>query len=160
MGKVVYQFKTINDLSEVIKEYETLLMRPTRRYSHPTLYRYRDVGKNEKLLSGVRVKDWLFSHDQHWVLPHDQMGLSFSSTYKNLKDVYRLKSKHNPGKKLDVYWVLETSNIPLGLKFVPDRNKKGHYFLTVTEATPLSQLVIKLKMLAHRMTRMKNVGFD
>jgi len=46
---MIEQFKTINDLSAVIKEYEGMLSRPTRRLSHPTLYRTRDVGKKEKI---------------------------------------------------------------------------------------------------------------
>jgi hypothetical protein len=85
------QFKTINDLSVVIKECEGMLCRPTRRLSHPALYRRRDAGKRERIVKGVRVKDWLFSEDGKWVVPHGQMGLSFSSTYKNLKEVYKLK---------------------------------------------------------------------
>jgi len=89
-------------------------------------------------------------------MPHDQMGLSFSSTYKNLKDVYRLKGRHNPGKSIEIYWVLEKSDIPPGLKFVADRDKKGHYYLTVTEQMLLKTLVGKLKVLAHRMTVIRN----
>lgn len=67
-----------------------------------------------------------------------QMGLSFSSTFKNLKDVYRLKGKWSPGAQVDVYWIMERPDIPAGLKFVADRSKKGHYFLTVTEPMLLS----------------------
>ena len=155
---MLQQFKTVNDLSAVIKEYEGMLMRPTRRLSHPTLYRRRDVGKHEKIIKGVRVKDWLLSEDQKWALPHDQMGLSFSSTYKNLKEVYRLKEKHNPGKPIDVFWVLEESDLPSGFKFEPDRNKKGHYFLTVTERMLLATLVDKLKVVAQRMAVIRDAG--
>ncbi len=155
---MIQQFKTINDLSAVIKEYEGMLARPTRRLSHPTLYRKRDVGKNEKIIKGVRVKDWFMSEDEKWVLPHDQMGLSFSSTYQNLKDVYKLKGKHNPGKSIDVYWMLEQSDIPPGLKFEKDRDKKGHYFLIVTEQMLLKKLVDKLKLVAHRMSVIRDAG--
>lgn len=153
---MIQQFKTITDLSTVIKEFEGILARPTRRLSHPTLYRRRDVGKYERIIKGVRVKDWFLSEDEKWVIPHDQMGLSFSSTYKNLKDVYRLKGRHNPGKTIDIYWVLEKADIPPRLKFVPDRDKKGHYFLTVTEQMLLKTLVAKLKLLAYRMSVIKN----
>jgi len=152
------QFKTINDLSVVIKECEGMLCRPTRRLSHPTLYRRHDVGKRERIVKGVRVKDWLLSEDGKWVVPHEQMGLSFSSTYKNLKEVYKLKEKHNQGKSIDVYWVLEKSDIPPGLKFEPDVSKKGHFFLTVTEPMLLSALIAKLKLLAHRMSVIKDAG--
>ncbi len=153
---MIQQFKTITDLSAVIKEYEGMLARPTRRLSHPTLYRRRDVGKNEKIIKGVRVKDWFLSEDERWVMPHDQMGLSFSSTYKSLKDVYRLKGRHNPGEAIDIYWVLEKADIPPGLKFVADRDKKGHYYLTVTEQILLKTLVSKLKLLAYRMSVIRN----
>jgi len=155
---MIEQFKTINDLSAVIKEYEGMLSRPTRRLSHPTLYRTRDVGKKEKIIKGVRVKDWFLSEDEKWVLPHNQMGLSFSSTYKNLKQVYKLKEKHNPGKTLDIYWVLEKADIPPGLKFEPDLSKQGHYFLTVTEQMLLEKLVEKLKFMAQRMSVIKGAG--
>jgi len=155
---MIEQFKTINDLSAVIKEYEGMLSRPTRHLSHPTLYRTRDVGKKERVIKGVRVKDWLLSEDEKWVLPHDQMGLSFSSSYKNLKQVYKLKERHNPGKTLNIYWILEKADIPPGLKFEPDVSKKGHYFLTVTEQMLLEKLVLKLKVMAQRMSVIKGAG--
>jgi hypothetical protein len=41
---------------------------------------------------------------------------------------------------------------PAGLQFVPDRDKKGHYFLTVTEPMLLSPLIKKLKIIARQMT--------
>ena len=80
------------------------------------------------------------------------MGLSFSSTYKNLKDVYRLKGKWNPGAQIDVHWVIERTDLPQGLKFVADRDVKGHYFLTATEQMLLDTLIKKLKILARQMT--------
>lgn len=150
---MIEQFKTINDLSDIIKEYEgKLRLRPTRKWSHPTLYRRRDVGEGEQLYRGVRDGDWFFSENKEWILPHDQMGLSFSTTYKNLKDVYRLKGRWNPGAQIDVHWVIERSDLPSALKFVPDRNKQGHYFLTVTEPMLLSSLIAKLKILARQMS--------
>ncbi len=155
---MIQQFKTINDLSAIIKEYEGILARPTQHLSHPTLYRRRDVGKNEKLIKGLRVKDWFLSEDEKWVLPHDQMGLSFSSTYKNLKEVYKLKGKHNPGKQINIYWVMEQADVPPGLKFEPDRDKKGHYFLTATEQMLFNTLVNKLKLVAQRMSVIRNAG--
>lgn len=155
---MIEQFKTITDLSAVIKEYEGMILRPTPKGSHPTLYRRRDVSKHEKLIQGVRVKDWLFSKDQKWVVPHDQMGLSFSSTYQNLKDVYKLNQRHNKNRQVDIHWVLEKADIPSGFKFVPDRDKRGHYFLTVTESMHVSKLVEKLKLVAHRMSVIRNGG--
>ncbi len=152
------QFRTLDDLKEVINQYELILSRPTRHFSHPTLYRRRDLGSKEKMIKGVRVKDWFLSEDEKWVLPHDQMGLSFSSTFKNLKNVLKLKRRHNPNSKIHIFWVLEEADIPAGLKFEPDRQKKGHYFLTVTEQMLLSALVAKLKIVAQRMSIIRDGG--
>lgn len=152
------QFRTLDDLKEIIKEYEGMMMRPTMHFSHPTLYRRKDVAGHERVIKGVRVKDWFLSEDEKWVMPHDQMGLSFSSTFSNLKDVYKLKGKHNPGKPINIYWVIEAAQLPDGLKFVADRGKKGHYFLTVTQQMLLSDLVARLKMLAHKMSVIRDVG--
>ena len=155
---MIEQFKTLSDLQDVIKDYEKILMRPIKTLSHPTIYRRKDVGNNEVLIKGVRIKDWLLSEDQNWVLPHDQMGLSFSSNYKNLKSVYKLKERHNPEKTINVYWILEKADIPHGLKFVADRDKAGHYFLTVTENMLLFTLIQKLKLIALRMSVIRNAG--
>jgi hypothetical protein len=150
---VIIQFRTIDDLSEIIKEYEgKLRLRPTRKWSHPTLYRNRDISDKEVLYRGVRDGDWFFSENREWILPHDQMGLSFSSTYKNLKDVYRLKGRWNVDAQIDVHWVLERPDLPSGLKFVADKEKKGHYFLSVTEPMLLSTLIGKLKIIARQMS--------
>lgn len=157
-SKTLHQFKTLDDLREVITEYEGLLARPTRRLSHPTLYRRRDVQEHDRLIQGVRVKDWLFSADEQWVLPHDQMGLSFSSRWQHLKGVLKMKQKWNKGAKIDVFWVLESADLPSKLKFEPDRGKKGHYFLTVTERMTLVELVDKLKWIADRMSTIQDCG--
>lgn len=156
--KYIHQFKTMDDLRSIIKEFEGALARPTRNLSHPTLYRRRDVEEGDKLIQGVRKKDWLFSVDEKWVLPHEQMGLSFSSHWQHLKGVYKMKEKHNPGAAIHVYWVLETSDVPPGMKFEPDLSKKGHYLLTVTQKMSLQQLVSKLKWIADRMSVIKDAG--
>ena len=155
------QFKTVDDLKAIIADLEGLILtRPTLHLSHPTLYRRRDTAPDDIILQGVRVKDWFFSADKKWVLPHDQMGLSFSSSFKDLKRVYRGKKKFNPGKQVNVYWVLEQADLPPGMAFVQDRtkNKEGHYFLTVTERVPLFKLVQKLKALARRMSVIIDAG--
>ena len=152
----MHQFKTLDNLRDKIKEYEGLLARPTRHLSHPTLYRKRDVQEGDVLLKGVREKDWFFSEDGKWVLPHDQMGLSFSSHWQHLKGVFKMKEKHNTGAAINVYWVLEEADLPAQMKFVPDRKKKGHYLLTITERMTLHQLVQKLKLVAHRMSVIKD----
>ena len=155
------QFKTVDDLKTIIADLEGLILtRPTLRLSHPTLYRIRDTAEHDIILQGVRVKDWFFSADKKWVLPHDQMGLSFSSSFNALSKVYKGKKKHNPGKQVNVYWVLEQADLPPGMAFVQDRDNKreGHYFLTVTERIPLFKLVQKLKALARRMSVMTDAG--
>lgn len=134
------------------------MARPTRNLSHPTLYRKRDVQEGDTLIQGVRKKDWLFSVDEKWVLPHNQMGLSFSSHWQHLKGVYKMKEKHNKGATIHVYWVLEKADIPSSMKFEQDLKKKGHYLLTVTEKMPLHKLVSKLKWLVDRMSVIKDAG--
>lgn len=155
---MITQFKTIDDISVLIKEYETILMRPTLKLSHPTLYRRRDTAKKDKIIKGIRVKDWFLSEDQKWVKPHDQMGLSFSTSLENLTTVYQMKKRFNPKASVNIYWILEKADIPPGLKFVPDQRNPEHYFLTVTEPMLLSLLVSKLRMLAHRMTVIRDGG--
>ncbi len=39
---------------------------------------------------------------------------------------------------------------------MPDKKKKGHFLLTITEPMTLYQLVQKLKMVAYRMSVMKD----
>jgi hypothetical protein len=112
----------------------------------------RDVGINEILYRGLREGDWFFSENKEWVLPNDQIGLSFSSSYANLKDVYRLKGKWNPGAQINVHWVLERPDIPTCFNFVEHRGKSGHYFLTITEPMLLDTLVKNLKLLARKMS--------
>lgn len=155
---MIEQFKTLSDLEEVIKEYEIILMRPTLKLSHPTLYRLRDAGKTEQIIKGVRVKDWFLSEDHKWVKPHNQMGLSFSATLKNLTVVYKTKIRHNPTKVVNIYWVLENADIPDGLKFVVDQGNPEHYFLTATKLMPLATLIQKLKLVAQRMTIIRNAS--
>ena len=156
--KYTHQFKTMDDLRDLIKEFEGALARPTRNLSHPTLYRKRDVQEGDKIIQGVRKKDWCFSVDEKWVLPHKQMGLSFSSHWQHLKGVYKMKEKHNKGVAIHVYWVLEKADIPPGMKFEPDLGKKGHFLLTVTEKMSVYKLISKLKWLADRMSVIKDAG--
>ncbi|MFT7561176.1 MAG: hypothetical protein ACI93R_003101 [Flavobacteriales bacterium] len=43
--------------------------------------------------------------------------------------------------QIDEFWVLEQADLPLGFKAEPDRDKKGHYFPTVTDQMMLKTLV-------------------
>lgn len=84
------------------------------------------------------------------------MGLSFSANWQHLKGVYKLKASKNPGKSVDVYWVLEKADLPPGLKFVQDERDSRHYFLTVTDKITVESLVSKLKWVADRMVTIKD----
>lgn len=155
----VHQFRTLEDLREIIKTFQGFVARPTVGTNHPTLYDPQTVPAGEKLVQGLRVKDWCLSPDFQWVLPHSQMGLSFSSNWQHLKGLHKMLQKRNPGTAVQVYWVLEAADIPPGLAFVPDNRKKGHHFLTVTDKMLVHQLVEKLYWIADRMSVIKDAGF-
>ncbi len=46
----VHKFRTMDDLRDIIKEFEGALARPTTDTSHPTLYRESDVPKGDRLV--------------------------------------------------------------------------------------------------------------
>ena len=62
------------------------------------------------------------------------------------------------GKQVDVYWVLQGSELPDDMEFIEDKKKKGHYFLTVTKTMQVSKLVENLRWVADRMSVIKNAG--
>lgn len=141
-------FKTLENLRDYVKTLGKFYARPTERGAHPTLY----VGATKSgVVHGVRKRDYLFSTDEQWVLPHDAMGLSFSAHWQHLKRIYRLKQKITSKSDIDIFWVLEKADIPAGLKFVADSKDNNHYLLTVTEKMPIHILVAKLSWVADRM---------
>ena len=150
------QFKILTDLRDYIKTLESqqgrVLARPIPEGGSPVFYRSCDVAKGTEIIQGVQIGDFCFSNCRQWILPHDQMGLSFPANWKHLKGIYKLKSSKNPGKLVDVYWVLEKANIPPDLKFVPDQKDDRHYFLTVTKKMTIDTLVKKLSWVADRMS--------
>ncbi|WP_444994900.1 hypothetical protein [Aliikangiella sp. IMCC44359] len=148
------QFKTLEDLRDYVKSLSSFYARPTEVDAHPTLY----VGNtNNGVIQGIRKRDYLFSSDEKWVLPHEQMGLSFSAHWQHLKRIYRLKQKVTAGKPIDVYWVLEKVDVPSGLAFVPDVKDKKHYLLIVTTRMGVDELVRKLTWVADRMSVIRSV---
>lgn len=147
------QFKTMDDLREYVKSLGQFYARSVISGEHPTLYLDHNQGQ---MVHGVREKDYLFSACRTWVLPHDQMGLSFSAHWQHLKDKFKMKNKHAAGKAVNVYWVLEASDIPPGLKFVPDKRDKQHYLLTVTEKMTIHSLVTKLSWIADHMSKISD----
>lgn len=154
------QFKILTDLRDYIKELETnrgrLLARPIASGASPVFYRQCDVPQGRELVQGIQVCDYCFSTCRKWVLPHNQMGLSFSCNWQHLKGIYKLKAAKNPGKSIDVYWVLEKSDLPSDLAFVQDERDSRHYFLTVTKQMSVETLVAKLKWIADRMAMIKD----
>ena len=61
-------------------------------------------------------------------------------------------------KPVDVFWLLSEADIPPGLKFEPDVDNPGHYFLTVTEKMLIEQLVTKLTLVSYRLTVIRDAG--
>lgn len=148
-------YKCLTDLKKIISELGDVKSRPIVQGNHPTLYKDKSEGKYRTVL-GIRICDYRFSPDEKWILPDNQMGLSFSATWENLKFVHGMFSK---GKKpIDVFWVLSEADIPPGLKFVEDETNQGHYFLTVTERMLVEQLVAKLKLVSYRLSVIKDGG--
>ena len=149
-----YQYKCLADLREIISQLDGYYARPTPQGNHPTIYPSRDDGPY-KTVMGIRVCDYKLSPDGKWVLPDDQMGLSFSSTWQHLKNARKMVAKIS-GKPVDVYWVLSGADIPQGMSFQadkrPSKSAKGHYLLTVTEKMKISTLIEKLNWVADRMS--------
>lgn len=150
------QFKILTDLRDYIKGLEAqkgrVLARPIPFGGSPVFYKPTEVPQGRELIQGVQVCDYCFSNCKNWVLPHDQMGLSFSANWSHLKSIYKLKASKNSGKSVDIYWVLEKADIPDGMKFVQDKKDDRHYFLTVTKEMTVETLVSKLKWVADRMS--------
>ena len=154
------QFKILTNLRDYIKNLESqngkILSRPIPDGGSPVFYRPSDVAKGTELIQGIQIGDYCFSNCKKWVLPHSQMGLSFSAHWQHLKGIYKLKASKNPGKSVDVYWVLEKADIPSDLKFIPDEKDDRHYFLVVTKKMTVETLVKKLKWVADRMSVIKD----
>ena len=70
--------------------------------------------------------------------------------------IYKMKKKVTGGKAIDVFFILESSDVPAGLAFVPDKKDKNHYLLTVTEKMKVDDLVTKLLWVADRLTPIRD----
>ncbi|MFT7561208.1 MAG: hypothetical protein ACI93R_003133 [Flavobacteriales bacterium] len=151
------QFKCLTDLEKMLAGVDEYRARPVIRGKHATLYDERANG-NYRTVMGIRICDYKFCTDERWILPHPQKGLSFSASWDNLKFVYGMFKKRAKKKPVDIHWIISETDIPPGLKFVPDESNADHYFLTVTERMLVEKLVSKLKAISHRMSIIQNGG--
>ncbi len=153
------QYKCLTDLEKIISEIKKLRARPAIRGKHPTLYEDRADGKYRTVM-GIRICDYKFNTDETWILPDSQMGLSFSSSWENLKFVLGMQAKRAKKKPIDVFWILSEADIPSGLEFIEDKKNSGHYFLAVTktEGMSIEELTRKLEMVSYRMSVIRNGG--
>lgn len=119
---------------------------------------------DQKSDGGLKEGDYLLSEsDPIWVLPSDNYGLSFSSTYKQTKFTLDLIGRfQKKGAKINVaYWILEDSSaIPKGLAFERDPKNDEHYLLVVTEKMLITQLIEKLRFIAQRMAVMTGLDLE
>lgn len=113
-----------------------------------TLQKYvRPVGSTEHpmLFEGsVRDVDFVLSNDKQWVEPSLAHGLSFATSMKKFKSVFKLKARRF--EEVDVYALDDQSPLPADMKIVRDR--PGHASLVVTKRMTVKQLIDKLETLA------------
>ncbi len=145
------QFRTLDDIRAYLATLEKWFARPIVAGEHPTLH-VNKFGSDE-VVCGIQRDDYLFSACGRWILPSHEHGLSFSAHWQHLKGIYRMKSKRNPGKDISVFWVLETADVPAGLKFIADPRdrRQQHYLLCAIQRMHVEQLREKLIWLADRM---------
>ncbi|WP_444915556.1 hypothetical protein [Microbulbifer sp. TRSA007] len=151
----VKQYKCLTDLKDIIESVESVRIRPTPRGSDPIIYPERSEGRYRTVM-GVRICDYKFSADERWVLPDDQMGLSFSGTWENLQFSHKMASRKK--KPVDIFWVLSEADLPKHMKFEKDKERDGHYFLTVTKRIRIEDLVFNLKWISDRLSVIKEGG--
>jgi len=112
------------------------------------LQRYwRPVGSSEHPLlvdGGVREVDFVLSPDKQWVLPSLEHGLSFATTLKKFKSVYKLKARRF--SEVDVYAIDDSTPLPPLMQLVRDR--PGHASLVVVQKMSVRDLVRNLESLA------------
>jgi len=175
-GKYVEQFKTVDDIRDVIntliEEYRNakkgkvgVLFRVKVPPNSSTLYKEGHQG-NFRLVQGVRVGDYTFDKNSNfeWVLEDREAGLSFSKTFSHLKGKQKMLSKHamgyqKPGPADVAWWILESNELPDGMEFVRDPDDRSHYFLAVTRRMHISKLVENLKFISFRMNLAKDISF-
>jgi hypothetical protein len=95
---------------------------------------------------GVREIDFLLSDDKQWVLPSNERGLSFATSMKQFKTVYRFKARRF--QEVDVYAIDDSTPLPLNMKLV--RDHPGHASLVVTKRMSVGTLTDNLVLLSQR----------
>jgi hypothetical protein len=109
----------------------------------------RPVGAKEHpmlVAGGVRAVDFVLSEDRQWVLPSLEHGLSFATSMKKFKSVYKLKSRFF--EEIDVYAIDDTTPLPPNMQLI--RDKPGHASLVVAQKMSVQALTENLIMLAGR----------
>ncbi len=114
---------------ETLKKY----VRPIGFSEHPTLFD-----------GGVRGVDFVLSPDKKWVEPSYEHGLSFATSMKKFKGVYKLKARRF--SEVDVFAIDDMTRLPENMEIKRDR--PGHASLVVTKRMPVSELITNLEDLA------------
>ncbi len=163
------QYKIASDIREIlnkIKEAHTkskldpnILARASIHPNTGTIYQKGKSGPHP-LNFGIRInKDYIFSPCLNWVLPDDQKGLSLSASWSHLNKSRRMIERFNEeNMPNNVWWITKSADLPKDMKFIQDREKKDHYFLTVTDKMTAKQLHDNLVWISDRMTVITDIS--
>lgn len=128
------EYILIDDLTQHIETLRKYL-RPVGPKEHPMLVH-----------GGVREIDFLLSDDKKWVLPSTERGLSFATSMKQFKTIYRFKARRF--QEVDVYAIDDSTPLPRNMKLI--RDHPGHASLVVTEKMSIHTLTENLILLSRR----------
>lgn len=124
----------LDDVKVHIQELKRYI-RPVGSSEHPTLVE-----------GSVREVDFVLSPDKKWVEPSLEYGLSFATSMKKFKSVYKLKARRF--SEVDVFAIDDLTPLPDNMKIIRDR--PGHASLIVTKRMLVSELIKKLEIVAQR----------
>lgn len=124
----------LDDVKVHIQELKRYI-RPVGSSEHPTLVE-----------GSVREVDFVLSPDKKWVEPSLEYGLSFATSMKKFKSVYKLKARRF--SEVDVFAIDDLTPLPDNMKIIRDR--PGHASLVVTKRMLVSELIKKLEIVAQR----------
>jgi hypothetical protein len=168
----VEQFKTVGDfqdaVNDLINEHRKaknknlgVMFRVVVPPNDATIYKEGSQGPYQ-LVNGIRVGDYTFDQTLEWVQPDLSAGLSFSKSFSHLKSTWKMLRKHAKGKNQAgpaniASWILESRELPNGMRFVKDPKNNNHYFLAVTKRMHVSKLESNLKTISHAMNIMRDL---